>query len=449
MFGKSKYPKVLVIDPTPFNRNRNNGIVKSNLFQGWPKERLAQVDYSNMQPGFDVCERYWRLRKLDIVKGVFGVTSLAELPTPQKVTSNIYDPSLAFLYEDRPNIERNLSVLSPQIRMVIGEVILRMPSLLSEPLLHWIDKFSPDIIFSVLSTGPIVRAVVKVSRLRNIPIIPYFTDDWVTTLYENHKLGWFLRHSLKYWFHECITRSPISLTPNNVMRTEYSSRYGGRFVAMHYPEELRQAVKKTALRDEALPVRFIYIGGLTPERWVPLRQIGEALLDLRSEGVNGELLVYTFPADIQKYGLNLTLEPVMRVMGTATPDNVVQLQHEADVLVHVESFHPVYHKWTALSLSTKIPQYLMAGACILAYGPGDVASMRHLSDSNVALTVGKEDPATLRFALMRLIKDEGFRQSLGKKAQEFAVEQHEATRQRELFRSYVVEACNQWPNTRG
>jgi hypothetical protein len=62
-----------VVDALPFCRHFNNGIVKSSWFQGWPKEALAQIVYSNVQPGFDVCERYWVLRKTDILLGAVGM----------------------------------------------------------------------------------------------------------------------------------------------------------------------------------------------------------------------------------------------------------------------------------------------------------------------------------------------------------------------------------------
>jgi hypothetical protein len=118
--NNKEYPRVLVIDPTPFNRNRNNGIVKSNLFEGWPKDCLAQVDYSNIQPGFDVCERYWRLRKLEIVKGMFGFVTSGELPTPQQVSSMIYNPDYAFEYE----IVLKLNVFLPVCHLKCGQLLV-------------------------------------------------------------------------------------------------------------------------------------------------------------------------------------------------------------------------------------------------------------------------------------------------------------------------------------
>ena len=114
MPGAKYYPRVLVIDPTPFNRTRNVGILKSNLFQGWPKSQLAQIDYSNIKPGFDVCDQYWRLRKVDIVRGLFGPAPGATLPSTGKLPV-ISDVTDEFAYDDRASIERRLSILRPSI----------------------------------------------------------------------------------------------------------------------------------------------------------------------------------------------------------------------------------------------------------------------------------------------------------------------------------------------
>ena len=67
------YPRVLVVDANPFCRHMNIGILKSVLFEGWPKDSLAQIMYSNGQPGFDVCNRYWTLGKTSILLGALGL----------------------------------------------------------------------------------------------------------------------------------------------------------------------------------------------------------------------------------------------------------------------------------------------------------------------------------------------------------------------------------------
>src|ERR1039458_7735347 len=89
----SGYPRILVVDATPFSRKMNNGIVKSNLFQGWPKDSLAQIVYSNVQPHFDVCERYWALTKTTVLLSALGIQRQAAIPVPLDPIGTMYDPA--------------------------------------------------------------------------------------------------------------------------------------------------------------------------------------------------------------------------------------------------------------------------------------------------------------------------------------------------------------------
>ena len=433
-----------MIDPTPFNRTRNNGIVKSNLFQGWPKSHLAQVDYSNIEPGFDVCDNYWRLRKADVLKGLVGRAPDASLFFNRGTPVTVAIPARKNGYEDRPSIERSFSFLSVQLRTLIGESILRLPTVLSSPMMQWISSFKPDLIYSILALGPIMRLSVKVSRRWDIPIVPYFTDDWISTIYKDNILGPVLRRNMHHWLNECFKRAPICLTPNDTMNAEYGKRFGGRFEALTYAVETIEAeenIKERASRDVK---RLVFIGSLEPNRWRPLKQIGEALLDLRLMNVNAELLIYTFPAEIKKYHKELTPHPGMRIAGTAAPIEVSNLQRDADILVHVESFDDNTRAYTKYSLSTKIPQYMMAGNCIFAYGPREGASMKYLSDSGAGVVVGEEDFRQLRLKLSQLIGDSNLRLVLGKRARDVALQRHEGKQQRDKFRSILANVCANW-----
>jgi len=443
MIEKYEYPKVLVVDALPFSWTTNGGIVKSNLFKGWPADRLVQIDYSNTKPEFDVCSNYWMLKKWNILKGLIGDASCAELSKESYNHTPLDEKEMT--YESRHSIERKLSVLPLKLRLLIGESVFRLPSLLSKSLRRWIDDFQPDVIFTTLGLPTILRTVVKVSQYKNIPIVPYFTDDWINTLYKDDAIFrlWHRRNML-YWFKECLHRSPISMTICDAMNDEYTKRYGGHFESFMTLVDF----KNTPLVDNKTitisVVRLTFIGSLDPNRWQCLRAIGEALLDLRGKGIEAELLIYTFPDHIEKYCEMLTIEPVMKVMGTATYDQVEKLQKESDVLVHVESFENSVREYTKFSVSTKITQYMMSDTCVFAYGPGEVASLRFLSDSNAGVTVGEENPELLRAVLSRLITDPAFRQSTVGRAKEIVLEKNESSRQRNRFKELIIDSCNEW-----
>jgi glycosyltransferase involved in cell wall biosynthesis len=414
----------------------NNGIVKSNLFQGWPKDSLAQIVYSNLQPDFDVCERYWALTKTSVLLGALGIQRRAATPGPLDTTGTLYDPAAADAYESRPWIERLFTGLSSSVRTPIGEAIMRLPSVLSPALREWIDCFAPEAVFTLGGSLAILRLAVRIAEERGIPLIPYFTDDWISCMFQGGPLDRLLRKSLIHWFQRSLKLSSIRLTICDAMAREYERRYGGRFETFMNPVDPFEPTPETKWPM----VRLSFIGALSPNRWQSVLSIGEALSRLRNRGIAGELLVYTFPQDIRNFGHRLTGCEAIRVAGTAKPDEVRRLQMEANVLVHVESFDESSRRYTRFSLSTKIPQYLMAGRCILAYGPAELASVRYVAESGAGMAISTEDLDELSLELERLVSSPALRKANAARARQTALARHDAVVERQRFRNLICAA---------
>jgi glycosyltransferase involved in cell wall biosynthesis len=226
------------------------------------------------------------------------------------------------------------------------------------------------------------------------------------------------------------------------MTEEYARRYGGTFQTIGHAEEARRVPHRELPSDSSRPVVLAFLGGLEPRRWEPLREIGEALRDLRRAGTTGELVVHT--PNPEPYVRRLTLPPVMRLGEPLSAEGVRRVQETADVLVHVESFAEPDRRYTRFSLSTKIPQYMMAGGCIFAYGPGEVASMRYIADGGFGVVVPERSPSDLRAGLAKLIRDPELRARYRERAREAGIANHEANGQREKFRQAVLAAHRGW-----
>ena len=434
-----RYPRVLVVDASPFCRHFNNGIVKSNLFQGWPKQALAQIVYANVQPGFDVCEQYWVLTKTSILLGAVGRVGDESLRGTGGMAGTIYDPAAVHAFEARPRIERMLSGLSSSIRTPIGEVILRLPSVNSRPLADWIRRFAPQVVFTMGGLAPILRLAARIAQSERVPLIPYFTDDWVNCIYPSGPFHSTLRRNFEHWLRRCLDLSTARMTASDAMAREYQQRYGGRFEAfLNLTERF-----ETTPEPERACVRLCFIGALSPNRWQPLRSIGMALARLRERGILGELVIYTFPEDFRRFGKHFEGCEAIVAGGTATPGEVRGLQLDANVLVHVESFDEASQVLTRLSLSTKIPQYLMAGRCVLAFGPAEGASIRYVADSGAGIAVSTDDEDGLCAGLERLLTRPALRREYAARARQTAV-RHDAAAERERFRTIVSEVHSQW-----
>ena len=125
--------------------------------------------------------------------------------------------------------------------------------------------------------------------------------------------------------------------------------------------------------------------------------------------------------------------------GTAAPIEVTSIQLDANVLVHVESFDETNRLLTRFSLSTKIPQYLMAARCVLAVGPAEAASIRYVADSGSGIAVSSEDQDVLCAELERILSNPALRRELAAQARQTAVRRHDAETERKRFRTIVSE----------
>jgi hypothetical protein len=119
---------------------------------------------------------------------------------------------------------------------------------------------------------------------------------------------------------------------------------------------------------------------------------------------------------------------------------VRRIQLESNVLVHAESFDESTRLYTRLSLSTKIPQYLMAGRCVLAYGPAELASIRYVVETGAGLAVSTENVDKLAGELEKLISSPALRQAYAERARRAALDRHDAEEERERFRRCISAA---------
>lgn len=446
-----------------------------NLFRGWPADRIAQVyveSSNSIPPDGTVCQKYWKISPVNALAGILGWPRKCEvLPGA--------DGNLQQVFRELPRWRRALVAVaryswSGRFVEPAREMLYGVRSLLNPSLTDWIRRFSPEVVYSMLGTVHIIKLSLDVAKEFDLPIVPHFTDDWVTSNYQRCWGGGILRSRMQRHLEGIWRRSPIRLTISESMTEEYARRYGGTyetFVHCVDSSQFSPSPRRTGgdlLEREpgnALPadsgaadhkdhvgysqsnaekfqcqttvrrsVRLLYLGGLHSERWRSLQEIGLALKEIANDGYPCELLIYTQPDASAQFASALMMPPAMRVVGWMPNAQVPELVCRADILIHVESFEPRARQYVALSMSTKIPEYMMAGRCIFAYGPAEVASMKYLARTGAGVTVGVRDTTILRSRLAELVISAEKREQLGAKARTVALDRHEATRERERFR---------------
>lgn len=424
------FPRVLVVNGEPFSQRSATGLTLNSLFNNWPKENLACLSFTQVCPELDFCHKQWNLTFKHIpllyaISRFVGKPGLVEGSVPPGQASGT--PA------GRSFLRQQLSKQS-----IVDLDYYRIP----QQVIEEIDEFHPQVIYTMLAANRILKVNIDLYDRYKIPIVPHFMDDWPETMYRSSIFRPILLRRMKEYLDIVLKRSPVRLVIGDDMAVEYASRYGGNFAPFMNavePDILEQPLSAPVKRDK---VRLIYVGGLHLNRWRSLREIGRALKVLTDdEGLEAELMIYTQPRFAHE-ALHLQLPPVMRVVGALTPAEVPAVLRDADILVHIESFDRASRKYTRYSVSTKIPECMAAARPILAYGPGELASIRYVHDSKAGIAVGSEDRKELISALRELITSETLRSELGMQGHEVAAKNHNAVLQREQFRAMLSSACH-------
>ncbi len=430
-----RHPRVLVVAASALRAGSNTGTTLAGLFHAWPADRLAQLHLDDGAPDPNVCRQARRIdphsnpwvrraRRIGLRRG----DSRPSRPSG--------DPVLRFAAAD-PWWKRATRRLGFAARAWADMAPLPVPP----AVWNWLDEFRPQVVYSVLGSIQVMRLAYVVSRRLGVPVVPHFLDDWPTTKYRIGPLAYAPRRLLDAYLDAVMQRAPLGLAISAPMAAEYRLRFGCPFDVFANSVDVRACADVAPARLAGSAAQAVYVGGLHLGRWELLREIGQSALELTARGLPVDVVVYAPAADLNAYGPRLTELGGVRLGGSLASHEVSAVLRGADVLLHVESFAPELRRFTRLSISTKLPQYMAAGRPILAYGPAELASCRYVEQCRSGLVIGQRAPDRLRSALQLLFQDPALRDRLGAAGWQAAQQRHDIDCERQRFREVLAEAA--------
>lgn len=427
------YPRVLLVNGEPLGTQSATGITLSNLFRGWPQDRIVQIFTANIVPDHRFCSNHIKLSKRDIslLGGYLGSGEGARLDLDVKTTSWLKSEVKA--------------LTAKRARVLLTPLIDLFPYKLTESLLAQIAEFRPEVIYSTLGNIRLLRVVRSLSDTFAIPVVPHFMDDWLSTYSSRGRslITTLQRKLANKLCGEIIARAPGGMAIGDLMASEYTDRFGIPFTAFMNPVDITNgASERSPLRQgETRTVRFVYVGGLHLGRVVNVIEIAKAVRRLQSNGVNIEFSVYSSRHDLDAHREKILSTGGVARCDTLNFDQVQRVLQESHVAIHVESFEESMIQYTRLSVSTKIPQYFAAGLPVLAFGPATIASCRYVVDNNCGLGVDSMRADVLDAALAELAENQVLRLRMAENALDTARIRHNAAAERERFRSFIGTAA--------
>lgn len=390
--------KVLVVSNNPASNTENNGKTLNFLFSGWPSDRLAQIYFNNEVPTGSSFDNFYKLTGLDQLMANISYNNRCSAGRSISRSSPVGRPSLrsGFISFFKKVINKRFEALKLLARdfsfFGIGG---------NSRVLRWIDSFNPECIFLVAGNCCFsIDFAVYVSKVKSIPIILYITDDYLISGQAVGPLSDFHRRKLTVRFHKVFSESKCVFVISEYMAKAYFDKFG--VTCNTLVNCARVDLRRRPVRTNEC-LRFVYSGGLHLGRYLSIIQFARILKIAASK------LNVTYQFDVfSGQGLDKNKEYEFHENSINFQGGVdwMALQDElisSDFLLHVESFEPENVRKTMFSVSTKLPEYLSSGSCVIAYGPKDVASIRFIKDNFLGVVLSENDDESVKL-LMSVIK---------------------------------------------
>lgn len=426
-----EFPRVLLVSPNVFNPFSGGGLTLTNLFRGWPRDRIATLHSERLPLENSICDRNFELGT-DAIRLTMPFTESVRSWLRRRAATG--DRGIG----NRMGTARYLR----WIRTVVGDGFpesVRLPPALVE----WVTSFSPQVLYTLLGSLTYIRLVSLLRTRFKIPVVIHMMDDWPEHLHRRGVFGPWLRRQMLREFEALVKSAEVRLGICDEMCEEYASRYGVSFMAFH--NTIEEAKWTHSAKKECVattPFHIVYYGTIVEVAQLhSLMDVGWATAGLRSAGLNVEFWVHTQHYSLQQYGSVLRSCPGITIGPKIIKDDFISVITKADLLVLPVNFDEQSIRYLRLSFPTKLPAYMASGTPILAYGPPEMAQIRYLTGAGSAHVVTQRSREALASAIQRLMADLDYRTQIGRRAQMLALERHDAAKVRPAFQTVLARAA--------
>lgn len=406
--------KILIVSGTPWNDSNSFGSSFSNIFGGNDNYEIANIYCSLGLPDTKVAKRFFQITYKSIVKFFFGrIKSSGRIVYNSPGTPvNADDATLRFSKRKRW-----------QILFWGRDLIWATGAWRSKALDSFIDEFDPDLVFQPVYYEPYINRIgVYAAKRAGVPMVGYTSDDhYSLRQYSISPLYWIDRLIKRQLFRNVVKRCKLLYVITETQRKEYDGYFGeGKCKVLYKGAHFKCAMPKYI---ENRPLKLLYTGNLGAGRLETLANIASVLSELNKETTKAILEIYSASnlTEDQKKLINITGTSAFN--GCVSSNEVLKLQKEADILVHVETFDKRFRYKSRLSLSTKIVDYLYAAKPILSVGWEETGAIEYLMQNNATFAITSSNE--YRQKIEQIISDSKLRYELATNAWELGYKNHQ------------------------
>lgn len=424
--------KVLIVSHNCISSTSNMGKTLQSYFRGFSYQEVAQLYIHCEEPTDDtLCHNYYRFTDLDALKSIVCPKFLGrsfgkqDIQT-QRISGRTDTGLLGSVYQY--GARRTAAVYA------LRELLWKCSRWENDQLWQWVEDFGPDVIFFASGDyGFTYQIAGKIAEKTGKPLAICCVDDFY--LYNRNKeylLGRLVHRRFLKTVYKTMEKAEVIFVICDSLKQTYEPLFGKPCHVLH-----------TSAPERSVPAQIrknsiVYLGNLELGREKQLAAIGRVLKDLDVTGVPKYLDVYSFEQDPNILKV-LTMENGVRFHGAVSAQRVLEILGESMAVIHTESFDPRIQKIVRHSVSTKIPESLMNGPCLIAYGPSGIASMDYLIENGAAFTI--TSPEQLEQGLREILTDAGRRETIVVQARKLAQKNHSIHAVPQQLRAWLGQIC--------
>lgn len=409
---------MLFLTAAAFNKVTGGGVTFSNLFAGWPQDRIATVHNDTTPVSMEVCTQYYQLGVNEIHKR--GLLRYLRPKLPSEGNSHCQG-------DRAPRITlRNVAMAAKTV--FFGNAVPDVGRLTPE-LEAWVAAFKPDVLYTILGTNAMMDLTMALRERFGLALVVHLMDDWPSISYRGGLLSWFSRHRMQKLLQHLVSVADVRMGICEEMAGEYARRYGAPFHSFQNAVDSRrwQAYIKQNLTI-GKQVRLVYIGSVLPEAQLSaLTDCCAAVAMLRNEGMDIILDIYSPSSCAQRYRGLLVVDDGIRLHeAIAEDEEVFRCMADADILLLPVNFDSQAVRYLRYSMPTKVPAYLFSGTPILVYGSEETAQVKYARNAGWGYVVNERNHARAAAAIRELASNRDLRERLSRAARTAALKNHDA-----------------------
>lgn len=264
-----------------------------------------------------------------------------------------------------------------------------------------IKEFNADLLFLPIFKESYMNSIQQyVLHISGKKAVAYYGDDnYTLRLFSLNPFFWFDRLTQRVAVKRTIDQCEYMYVVSDIEKEECERDFHKKCLICTKGavfEDIPPA--KEAYRKEK---KLVYTGNLGNHRWEELYYIGKAL-----DKIHGghKLIIYSATPITGKIQKKFDSVKSIRFMGRVSADKIPNIQEDADVLIHVESFRFKERLLVHQSFSTKIVDHFSKARCTFGVGAKDVAFIDHLMRHDAAVVATSRDE--IEPQLRRLLSDD-------------------------------------------